>query len=80
MPICAGTYYWHDSSYLKNTLTTPGRENPHLKVVHMIGPNGCFFQEISLAAGLHFQEKSLATGAKVFHFPLDAGIDFVILI
>ena len=58
----------------------PGRENPHLKVVHMIGPSGCFFQEISLAAGLHIQEKSLATGAKVFHFPLDAGLDFGIFI
>ena len=58
----------------------PGRESPHLKVVHMIGSNGCFLRKFSLAAGLHFQEKSLATGAKVFHFPLDAGIDFVILI
>ena len=46
----------------------------------MIGSTGCFFQGISLAAGLHFQEKSLATDTKVFHFPLDAGVDFGIFI
>ena len=34
-----------------------------LKVVHMIGSTGCFFQETSLAASLHFQEKSLTMGA-----------------
>ena len=46
----------------------PGESDYHW-VIHMIGPTRVYFKGFSLATGMYFQEKSLATGVKLLYFP-----------